>query len=357
MRYLVTGSAGFIGARFVQMALEADEKNMVVGIDCLYDCSTTTMAYSKDRYVFVKASINEKGRVLNLIQEYNVDIVVHFAAQSHVDTSFSTPDKYVTDNIKGTFSILKALRTVNQERIVPLLMISTDEVYGENKNEESHSETSLLMPSSVYAASKASAEMLCHAYSASKHVPIKTIRGNNCFGRQYPEKLIPRFIRLITENKAITIQGNGKQRRSFLYVDDFCDAVFTVIEKGQNGAVYNIASTDELNIFEVANVLKEELQIEDELKIEYIKDRDFNDKRYLIHSGELEKLGWKQKTSFREGIRKTIAFFQSPEAKDYWVKDYVLSTQSLSDDHATANDGCCQQPTTTEERSCKKLRI
>lgn len=328
MRYLVTGCAGFIGSHFVQRVLDANkEDNLVVGVDCMYDCSAKKMAQSKDRYVFQQANINQQDTMFQLLVDYDIDIVVHFAAQSHVDTSFSTPETYIRDNVCGTFHLLQALRQINTTKTVPMIMISTDEVYGENTNHESHVETSLLKPSSVYAASKASAEMLCYAYHTANHVPIKTIRGNNCYGKQYPEKLIPRFIKLLQQNKPLTIQGDGSQRRSFVYVDDFCDAIFTVINNGINGHIYNIGSKDELSVLDVAQILKEEMKLDRELEFETVKDRDFNDKRYLIHSGELEQLGWKQKTNFRDGIREVIAFFESNEANDYWVKEYQLPTQ------------------------------
>ena len=326
MRYLVTGCCGFIGSQFVRNILHDATTEFVVGIDCLYPCATKTMCESTPRYIFYQNNINENGLIARLLVEHNIDVLVHFAAQSHVDTSFSSPHNYINDNICGTFQILEALRQTASHHITKMIMISTDEVYGENKVDEPHYEkSSLLQPSSVYSASKAAAEMLCHAYVASHKIPIVTLRGNNCYGRQYPEKLIPRFIKLILEGKPLTIQGTGKQKRSFLYVDDFCSAISCLIEKGEIGAVYNVGSDDELSVLEVAQILAEEMKCE--LKLRFVEDRNFNDTRYLVHSDKLKELGWKQKTRFREGLRKTIAWFQSKESNNYWVQEYQIPIQ------------------------------
>lgn len=162
--------------------------------------------------------------------------------------------------------------------------------------------------------------MFCYAYTTSFKQDIVILRGNNCYGKQYPEKLIPRFISLLLAGKSLTIQGSGEQRRSFLYVDDFCDAIFCVIEKGVSGHIYNIGSKDELTVLQVAQILSEEMKCKADLR--YVQDRNFNDTRYLVHTTELEKLGWRQKTDFRDGLRRVIAFFQSSECIDYWVEPY-----------------------------------
>lgn len=176
--------------------------------------------------------------------------------------------------------------------------------------------------------------MFCYAYTTSFKQDIVILRGNNCYGKQYPEKLIPRFISLLLKGEAVTVQGTGNQRRSFLYVDDFCDAIFCVIEKGINGQIYNIGSKDELTVLEVAQILAKEMKCK--LKLRFVPDRNFNDTRYLVHTAELENLGWRQKTSFCDGVRKVIAFFQSPDANDYWVEAYQLPNLPtvLLDDNA-----------------------
>lgn len=324
MKYLVTGCAGFIGSHFVKRVLEESEENSVIGVDCMYPCSSPKTVEPRERFLFVRDNINTPNLIRNLLIEHDIDIMVHFAAQSHVDTSFSDMRQHVMDNAVGTFNVLEGMREANtlKSKKTRLILISTDEVYGENKGDEPHGETSVLKPTSIYSASKASAEMFCYAYTTSFQQDIVIVRGNNCYGKQYPEKLIPRFISLLLAGKHLTVQGSGLQRRSFLYVDDFCDAIFCVIKKGVNGHIYNIGSKDELTVLEVAQILAEEMKCE--LKLRFVKDRNFNDTRYLVHTTELENLGWRQKTRFRDGVREVIAFFQSPECVDYWVKTYDL---------------------------------
>ena len=326
MKFLVTGCAGFIGSHFVSRVL-AKVENMVVGVDCLYPCASKKAICPRERFVFVKGNINDDNLILNLLNEHEIDVVVHFAAQSHVDTSFSDMRSHVVDNTFGTFNMLEAVRQAQKK--VRMVQVSTDEVFGENKTDDPHYENSLLKPTSIYSASKAAAEMFCHACVHSFGLDVVTVRGNNAYGKQYPEKLIPRFISLLMQGKALTIQDSGQQRRSFLYVDDFCDAIFVVLEKGIAGDVYNIGSKDELAVLDVAQILAEEMKVP--LRLQYVKDRDFNDARYLIHSGALEKLGWKQKTQFRDGLREVIAFFESHEAQDYWVQTYDFPTPQTVD--------------------------
>lgn len=322
MKFLVTGCAGFIGSHFVKRALEDCETNVVVGIDCMYPCSSRKAVEPRERFIFVEDNINTPNLIRDLILAHDIDMLVHFAAQSHVDTSFSDMRSHVMDNAVGTFNVLEGMRQANLQKTKQTRMrfIGTDEVYGENKSDEPHAETSVLKPTSIYSASKAAAEMFCYAYTTSFKQDIVILRGNNCYGKQYPEKLIPRFISLLLAGKPLTVQGSGQQRRSFLYVDDFCDAIFCVIEKGVSGAIYNIGSKDELTVLEVAKILAEEMECK--LELRFVQDRNFNDTRYLVHTTELENLGWRQKTKFRDGVRNVIAFFKSSESVDYWVAPY-----------------------------------
>lgn len=325
MKFLVTGCAGFIGSHFVKRVLAANDSDVVVGVDCMYPCASQKAVVARDRFVFKKGNINDENLIRDLLIAHDIDIIVHFAAQSHVDTSFSDMRAHVIDNTFGTFNVLEGLRQANsmiKGKKIRLIHLSTDETYGENKTDEAHSELSVLKPTSIYSASKAAAEMFGYAYVTSFKQDIIILRGNNCYGKQYPEKLIPRFISLLLAGEPLTIQGSGQQRRSFLYVDDFCDAIFCVIDKGVNGQIYNIGSKDELTVLEVANVLADEMKCK--LELRFVQDRNFNDNRYLVHTDELEKLGWRQKTNFRDGVREVIAFFQSQEAQDYWVQPYVL---------------------------------
>lgn len=205
-------------------------------------------------------------------------------------------------------------------KIVKFIQISTDEVYGENMN-SAFTETSLLKPTNPYAASKASAEMLVHSYLHSYNLPILIVRSNNIYGPgQYPEKVLPKFLFQLMEKQKLTIQGSGHQLRSFLYVEDAIDAVLCVLFQGKVGEIYNISSADELSIMTLAEKLVS-LMLPGEKPsdwIEFIEDRNFNDKRYWIESEPLRRLGWKQVWSFEKGLQETIRWFQSVDRSTYW---------------------------------------
>jgi len=330
-RILVTGGCGFIGSCFVRSCLQRDDI-FLVNIDRLYPCATRTLCENiPDKYVFVQADITEPGRILNLLLLYDINIVVGFAAQSHVDTSFSNPRLYLKDNVLGTQTILDALRECHEKSVHTkprFIHISTDEVYGQSDHDDSDAkhEGSLLKPSSVYSATKACAEMLVHAYQCSYKIPAIIVRGNNAIGKgQYLEKCIPRFITLLQRNLPLTIQGDGTQRRSFIAVDDFVDAIHCVIQKGENGAIYNIGSDFEISILEVARTIATCMEAKD-AKIMFVRDRNFNDKRYWIKSDALRALGWRQKISFEECIRQTIHWYLDEIPRNYFVENYTLPT-------------------------------
>jgi UDP-glucose 4,6-dehydratase len=228
---------------------------------------------------------------------------------------------YTQDNVFGTHSLLEAVRITGT--IKKFVQISTDEVYGENEDNSSHAftETSLLKPTNPYAASKASAEMFVHSYIHSYNIPAVIIRSNNVYGPgQYDEKVIPKFIFQIIDGKKITLQGSGHQLRSFLYVEDAVDAILCVMFQGTVGSVYNISSVNEISICELASKLLTILKPNESLEtnIQYIEDRNFNDKRYWIESEPLAKLGWTPRWSLDDGLKTTIEWYCSVDRNTYW---------------------------------------
>jgi len=327
MRILVTGGAGFIGSAFCRRILSQFHYLTLVNIDFLYPCSTASkdLTTSHDNYFFINANLNDTALVTDALIKHNIDTVVHFAAQSHVDTSFTNPMLYTVDNTLGTHSLLEACRQYGKIR--RFIHISTDEVYGENTSADpsAKTETSLLKPTNPYAASKAGAEMLVHSYVHSYNLPAIVIRSNNIYGPgQYPEKVVPRFILQLINEHPITIQGSGNQLRSFLYVEDAVDAVLCILFQGEIGEIYNISSKDEISIRELARRLHTLVSPSRDFNdcITFIEDRNFNDKRYWIQSEPLRRLGWKQATSLEEGLSKTVAWFveNAPSTcSSYWV--------------------------------------
>jgi UDP-glucose 4,6-dehydratase len=320
MRLLVTGGCGFIGAGFCRRIIKNHPYLTLVNIDKLYSCSTSTpdLTTSYSNYIFVQGDIKNTELILKILEENNIDTVIHFAAQSHVDTSFTDAMLYTHDNVLGTHSMLEASRIYG--KLKKFIHISTDEVYGENKDQV-FTERSLLKPTNPYAASKASAEMFVHSYIHSFNIPAIVIRSNNVYGiGQYPEKVIPKFIFQLLDNKKLTIQGSGNQLRSFLHLEDAVDAFLCVLFQGQLGEIYNISSNDEISIRELAVVLIRALKPEQPIDdwITFIEDRHFNDKRYWIESEPLFKLGWRQNVKFSKGLSETIKWFSEVDRNTYW---------------------------------------
>lgn len=310
---LITGGCGFIGSNFINYIFDNSDYN-IINLDALYYCANTKNVRkdirNSDRYKFIKGNLCSVDLVEHIINDYNINYVIHFAAQSHVDNSFSVPLQYTQDNILGTHILLEAVRKSNN--IKKFIHVSTDEVYGESMlDEEQKKENSVLCPTNPYAASKAGAELMAQSYYHSFKLPIVITRGNNVYGiNQYPEKLIPKFIELLQNNKKVTIQGDGSNKRSFLHVDDVCSAFKIILEKGQIGEIYNIGSDEhsEYSVIDIAKILIKLIKNTDDYNdwIEYIEDRPFNDKRYYISNHKLKDLGWEIKTDFIDGLQKLI---------------------------------------------------
>jgi dTDP-glucose 4,6-dehydratase len=266
-----------------------------------------------------------------MFHEFTPDVVIHFAAQSHVDTSFENAEQYIHDNIIGTYTILECVKEIRASREATclsscatnfpptaersdsgcrLVHISTDEVYGEvDLDETSHPDTSVLNPTNPYSATKAGAELLVKAYGHSFGIPYVITRGNNVFGpKQYPEKVIPAFIDAMMKGEPCKIHGEGRSRRNFIYVDDVSRAVMAVLQHGKNGTVYNIGTRNEYSVLEVFDILRE-LVNPDATKIN-VNDRPHNDKRYAVDSSALYEIGWSEQVSFDDAIQKTVQWYK-----------------------------------------------
>jgi len=310
MRVLVTGGLGFIGSNFIDHVLENHtEITAILNIDrCDYCARVHNVSCNGDpRYSYIQADITNMSKMKRLFREFKPDVVVHFAAQSHVDTSFENAEQYIHDNIIGTYTILECVR----EATCRLVHISTDEVYGEvGLDETSNSETSVLNPTNPYSATKAGAELLVKAYGHSFGIPYVITRGNNVFGpKQYPEKVIPAFIDAMMKGTPCRIHGEGRSRRNFIYVDDVSRAVMTVLQCGKNGTVYNIGTHNEYSVLDVFDILRT-LVNTDATKI-HVDDRPHNDKRYAVDSSALHELGWSEQVSFKDAIQRTVEWYKA----------------------------------------------
>jgi len=323
MSILITGGCGFIGSNYINNLLKSEKFNNVtfdyiINIDKLDYCSNKDNVNSNDskKYIFIEGSICDKVLLKRIFNMYNIEYVVHFAAQTHVDNSFDNSINYTIDNILGTHQLIECSRLYGN--IKKFIHISTDEVYGEiSINSEDSTEVSLLNPTNPYAATKAGAEFIVRSYYYSYNMPIIIIRCNNVYGvNQYPEKIIPKFITLLRKNKKMTIHGTGLTRRNFIYVEDVINAINIIAIKGEINNVYNIGSSDEYNVIDIATILLNNIKGPDENIedwVEYIKDRNFNDFRYAINTNKLNNLGWERTINFKDGIKKTIDWYINNE--------------------------------------------
>jgi dTDP-glucose 4,6-dehydratase len=316
MKLLVTGCCGFIGSNFVNYYFKENSSVKIINLDAMYYCASENNVdehiRNSDRYQLIKGNLCSFDLISTILDIYQIDTVIHFAAQSHVQNSFDDSLQYTNDNVVGTHTLLEACRKYG--KIERFIHISTDEVYGESmlsENEEKKHEGSVLCPTNPYAATKAAAELIAKSYYHSFKMPIIITRGNNVYGpNQYPEKLIPRFIQQLLKGDQVTIQGDGSNVRAFLHVNDVCSALKLVLEKGQIGEIYNIGSDDasEYTVTQVAEILIEKITgTKDYYRwIKYIEDRPFNDKRYYISNQKVKDLGWTIDIDFDKGIEELI---------------------------------------------------
>ena len=301
---LVTGGCGFIGSNFINTFHEKNPDVQIINIDKIDYCSNIHNV-KKGAAKLVKGNIHNKELLINLIEEYKFKSVFHFAAQSHVDNSFNDPLSFTIENVYGTHVLIETFRQYQPS--VEFIHFSTDEVYGQSVNDKIFFETDTLNPTNPYSASKAAAEMCVNSYIESFTMNIKIVRCNNVYGiNQYPEKIIPKFLKLLHENKKCTIHGTNSSciKRAFINIEDVINGVDMVWKNGKNGEIYNISSNNEITIFELAKIIIKIVKKTDDYIdwIEYVEDRPFNDERYFINSEKLCNLGWKPKNSFKELI-------------------------------------------------------
>lgn len=313
---LITGGCGFIGSNFINYFYRKYEGGHIYNIDAMYYCASEQNIdediRNSSRYTLIKGNLCSFELVKHIVNYYNIEYIIHFAAQSHVQNSFDDSLQYTKDNIVGTHNLLEVVR--QNGSIKKFIHVSTDEVYGESmidKTENKKTEESILCPTNPYAATKAGAELIAQSYYHSFNVPIIITRGNNVYGpNQYPEKIIPLFIKLLKEDSKVTIQGDGTNVRAFIHVFDVVRAFDVILEKGVIGEIYNIGSDDneEYSVKHVAEMLIKKIKKTEAYSdhIEYIQDRPFNDKRYYISNEKIKNLGWGIKENFEDGINKLI---------------------------------------------------
>ena len=320
MIIFVTGGAGFIGSNFINIFFKQklDTKFELINYDALYYCGNQNNVdesiRQSNKYTFIHGNLQSYDLLKYIFESNKITHIIHFAAQSHVQNSFTDALQYTKDNVLGTHNLLEVSR-LYCPTLEKFIHVSTDEVYGESMieaDEKHKTEQSVLCPTNPYAASKAAAELMAQSYNHSFNMPITITRGNNVYGQnQYPEKVIPRFIQQLKSRKKVTIQGDGSCVRAFLHAEDTANAFIKILEKGKIGEIYNIGCDEgmEYSMMEVAKILikkiiGKESVIED--WIEYIEDRPFNDQRYYISNAKLKELGWEIKIGFEEGINKLL---------------------------------------------------
>jgi len=307
MKILVTGGAGFIGSCFVRYLLERYPKDEIAVLDKLtYAGRLENLQDVMDRITFIKGDICERGDVE---KAGGCNAIINFAAETHVDRSIVDAGTFVRTDVFGTYTLLEFARRHGVERYV---QISTDEVYGSTKK-GSFKEDDLLDPSSPYSASKAGADLLVVAYRKTYGMPVLITRSSNNYGPyQFPEKLIPVLILNAMADRPLPIYGKGRNVRDWLYVIDNCKAIDLVLRKGKEGEIYNIASGEERKNIEVARLILRELNKPERL-IKYVEDRPGHDFRYSLNCDKIKKLGWRARTKFEEGLRKTVRWYKENE--------------------------------------------
>jgi dTDP-glucose 4,6-dehydratase len=344
---LITGGAGFIGSNFVHIMLMKHMDYNIVNLDLLTYCGNLENLQDVEgnpRYAFVKGDIRDRELVDKLFANYNFDYVVNFAAESHVDRSITDPEVFLTTNVLGTQVLLDACKKHwslepdnkycrDYRNGVKFQQVSTDEVYGALGKTGLFVEAMPLLPNSPYSAAKASADMFVRAYHETFGLPVNTTRCSNNYGPyQFPEKLIPLMINNCLQNKILPVYGDGLQIRDWLYVDDHCEAIDTVLHKGVVGEIYNIGGNNERTNLDIVKLIIKTVGKSNDL-ITYVKDRPGHDRRYAIDNTKITtQFGWYPRYSFDEGIEKTINWYinnpewishvTSGDYRDYYEKMY-----------------------------------
>jgi len=311
---IVTGGLGFIGGNLIDLLIS--KKYSVINLDKVsYSSNFYNLKEHKNntKYKFIKCDLNSK-KILNVLLKYRPICIFNLAAETHVDRSIDGPKNFINSNVLGTFNLLEAFKTFSSKHNSKLVHISTDEVYGDilkGRSDENYS----YKPSSPYAASKAASDHLVYSYIRTYKIPAVISNCSNNYGpKQHPEKLIPKLIYNIINNKELPIYGKGKNSREWLHVKDHCMALFKVFEKGKIGEFYNIGSNKNLNNIQITKALikiaKNFITIGHNVKIKYITDRPGHDQRYALNSNKIrKKLKWKPQIKFDNGLKETFLWY------------------------------------------------
>jgi dTDP-glucose 4,6-dehydratase len=318
---LVTGAAGFIGSNFVCRAIARDANLRIIGVDKLTyagNLANLDSMRSSDRFTFIKADICDAAAMARAWDEYKIEQVVHFAAESHVDRSILGSGPFVQANVVGTQVLLDLAKQRSVERFV---QIGTDEVYGslpEDRPEIKFTEETPLAPNSPYSASKAAADCMVRSYFHTFHLPVLTTRCSNNYGPyQFPEKLIPLFVTNLIEGKQVPLYGDGLNIRDWLHVEDHCDAILEVLYRGRVGEVYNIGGNNEITNRKITETVLRLMGKNWDEAVRYVKDRPGHDRRYAIDASKIKReLGWEPKWTFEKGIAATIDWYRKNE--NWW---------------------------------------
>ncbi len=330
--YLITGGAGFIGSNFVRYLLDRYDDIQVVVFDKLTyagNLDNLLDVQEDPRYHFVRGDICDEEAVTRVIQEYQIDTIVNFAAETHVDRSIMDPGAFIQTDVYGTYVLLEAARRFKLERYH---QISTDEVYGHVPPGRSSVETDPVAPRSPYAASKASADLMVLAYFVTYGVPVTITRGANNIGPyQYPEKVVPLFATNAIDDLPLPVYGDGRQMRDYQYVLDHCEAIDIVLQRGQIGEIYNVGTGQEMENLAMVEILLDELGKPRSL-IQHVEDRPGHDRRYSLNVDKLKALGWRPRHTHEEAIRKTVRWYvenewwwrkiKEGEFREYYERQY-----------------------------------
>ena len=311
---IVTGGLGFIGSNLIELLLK--KKYKVINLDKVtYSSSFYNTSSFKKNYIFYKCDINDKKKLKFIFKKYNPIGIFNLAAETHVDRSIDNPKTFINSNIVGVFNLLECFKDYSlKNKHARLVHISTDEVYGDILHGRS-SEKYPYKPSSPYAASKAASDHLVYSYVRTFNIPAMITNCSNNYGpKQHPEKLIPKLVYNILNNKPLPIYGKGLNSREWIYVDDHCEALIKVFQKGVIGEFYNIGSNKNLNNIQICKTLlkisKNLINKETSAKINFIKDRPGHDFRYALNSNKIKKvLKWRPKITFKNGIKKTFIWY------------------------------------------------
>lgn len=317
---LVTGAAGFIGSNFVRMLVKRKEPVRLIAFDKLtYAGNLANLSdVLSDNVQFVRGDICNAELVAHVVDQFKVNEIVHFAAESHVDRSILGSGPFVQTNVVGTQVLLDVLKA---KKLDKFLYVSTDEVYGtlpEDKPEVKFTEETPLQPNSPYSASKAAGDCLVRSYFHTFHLPVLTTRCSNNYGPfHFPEKLIPLFVTNLMEDKQVPLYGDGLNVRDWLFVEDHCDAIYAVLNKGKFGEAYNVGGNQEMTNRSITEIVLKAMDKPWDKYVRYVQDRPGHDRRYAIDASKIKtELGWEPKYRFESAIKETIAWYRANE--NWW---------------------------------------